>query len=182
MRPGCREVAPSDGLAAAQSARFRFKIHLPFLLIGFIIQDMAAEFGKIDKKLIIGGAVAVALLLLVIFGTDFLREIFGTRTVLAPPADLKIDTYSLGGKVVEVGSDKIVFEAGMVFINAKGENVFDYTKKTALVSAETKIHRVGDASVLLQLSDIQPGVEITIYTSQNPSDSNQFPAERIEVK
>ena len=143
---------------------------------------MALELRKIDKKFIIGGAVVVAFLLLVFFGTDFLREIFGTRTVWAPPADLKINTYSLGGKVTKVEGGEITFEAGMVFINSKGENIFDYVKKTALVSGETKIHRAGDISVLLQLSDIQPGAEITVYTSQNPVDLNQLTAERIEVK
>ena len=100
----------------------------------------------------------------------------GENTVLTPDPKVSYKTYSMGGSVVTVSADQIIFSAPVVVQKASG-NVVEYRVKTALVDTHTVFEANTKKGV--SIKDLKPGMYINVYYSSDPLSSDSLLADRV---
>ncbi|OGM97626.1 MAG: hypothetical protein A2735_03405 [Candidatus Yanofskybacteria bacterium RIFCSPHIGHO2_01_FULL_41_21] len=112
----------------------------------------------------------------------------GKKTLVTAPEEIKIDTYSLSGKItsIEKGVGLIVISASIFYEDEEGIKpeqesrsvyVTKDTKFTKMVQNAKKEISVVDASI----DDLKIDMNINVYSSKNPVTERRIDADRVEI-
>ena len=96
--------------------------------------------------------------------------------------NLQIQDYSLNGKIVEMNLPTIKFEVGQVVVTDEG-NVLTYETYSAIIDDNTQYYKRTEEQTFAtgKIEDLTPGSVITVYTKQNPYQTESFTATKVEV-
>ena len=107
------------------------------------------------------------------------------ETLVLPPSNIKIQTYSVSGKVDSVGKDRIFYTAPVAY--SAGENVtIKYEPRIALVDEKTEFTKSSFISGkisyrAIKLGDIKKGDKAIFYFSVLPYDKSETLASKIDL-
>lgn len=99
--------------------------------------------------------------------------------------DLVINSYSLNGKITEVGNNSFTLQTSIVE-NQNGVNTVKSVTKTVNYTVQTAVYvtTINGTQVTSKTGDIskiEPGKNITVYVTENPAQSHLLNATKLEI-
>jgi len=130
------------------------------------------------------GGFVIVVAVLIFFGIQYYRSATlrpGEKVLLTPSPKLKIQTYSLGGTIIRIESDAVVFDA-LIPYQTSGGVVMERVEKKALIDDKTIIEKagaIGESAKTITRADLKLGMSINVFYSSSPLEVPTLKAEKI---
>jgi len=112
------------------------------------------------------------------------------KVLVTPPANVKVNTYSLGGQVVSINDveNRIVFNAYIFYKDKNEEGIKpEQELRSAIITEDTKFSKMtqnnkeGIKVVDANRGDLRVGMNIVVYSHKNPTTNYEVVASRVEI-
>ena len=142
-----------------------------------------SKLGNFKRLLIALGLLVVLIVIAIGYILSRANHSIQQNKIFANP-DLDVKTYSLNGKLIKIENNIMELQVGQV-ITTKAGNEIEYKTFYAGIPPDMEVVKRNPEQpsnfVTAPFSEIKPGINITVYSSSNPYESNQFTAGRVEI-